>query len=317
MSLSIPEIFGGRRYHAYNDWVKRHYGGRLQKISLNAGFTCPNRDGNRGVGGCTYCNNRGFIPSYLRGMDDLDAQLATGLEFVKRRYPESIGFLAYFQAYSNTYGELNRLCELYERVLRYPDITGLVIGTRPDCLGDNVLDYLATLSQSYQIELEIGIESCNDDVLFACNRGHTFAETVDALNRAAQRSLFVTGHLLLGLPGETRHSIQNGARQLARLPLSSLKFHQLQIVKGTRLAQVWRQDPQQVPLLSREDYLDWVIDMMEYLPQHMTIQRLGSEVPERMRVSTDWNPRVYDFPTLLDAVLTERNTWQGRLVNQI
>lgn len=309
---TIPALYNGRRYHAYNDWAKRRHGGRIQKVSLDAGFTCPNRDGSRGTGGCTYCNNRGFTPGYLRGLNDLEQQLETGLEFVKRRYPDSIGYLAYFQAYSNTYGELSQLRQLYERALSHSDISGLAIGTRPDCLSDETLDYLAELAQKYRIELEIGIESCDDQVLNRCNRGHTFAETVDAMQRAAQRGLYVTGHLLLGLPGETRQTVQAGAKQLAKLPLNSLKFHQLQVVKGTQLAREWRQDPAQIPLLSMDDYLDWVVDVLEYLPPQTTVQRLGSEVPERMRLSEGWQLRIGDLPALLDAALERRQSWQGR-----
>ncbi len=306
------QIFHDRRYHAYNDWVRQAHGGRIQKVSLDAGMTCPNRDGAKGLGGCTFCNNLGFTPGYLEGMSDLLRQLDTGLAFVKRRYPGTQKFLAYFQTYSNTYGELAQLRECYERVLSHPDICGIAIGTRPDCLADEVLDYLGELSQQHIVELEIGIESCNDDVLALCNRGHDFAATEDALKRAARRQLFVTGHLLFGLPGETRASINAGACKLAALPLSALKFHQLQVVKGTQLANQWRSDPASVPLLDLDTYLEWVIDTLERLPAEVRIQRLGSEVPERLRLSAGWNKRIGDLPALLDAALVARDTWQGR-----
>lgn len=313
VSSAPPAVFHGRRYHAYNDWVKHAHGGRLQKVSIDAGFTCPNRDGSLGVGGCSFCNNDGFTPSYLRGQPDILGQINIGVAFMRRRYPDTKAFLAYFQSYSNTYGELDRLRRLYETALGHPDISGLVIGTRPDCLPDEILDYLAELSQRVPVELEIGIESCNDAVLRECLRGHDFACSQDAVRRAARRGLFITGHLLLGLPLETRESLIEGAQALARLPLDALKFHQLQIIRGTRLANQYRADPASVPLLSPEAYLDAVVDVLEYLPPRMKIQRLGSEVPPAQRVSPDWGIRLARFPEMLDARLQARETWQGRL----
>ena len=312
MSQNIPPEFCGRRYRAYNDWVKAAHGGRLQKISIDAGFTCPNRDGSLGVGGCSFCNNEGFTPSYLREQRDIRQQIDTGIAFARRRYPDSRGFLAYFQSYSNTYGELERLKAIYAIALEHPDITGLVIGTRPDCLPEETLDYLAELAKTRLVELEIGIESCDDGVLEACNRGHDFACTADAIRRAARRGLFITGHLLLGLPGETQASLLAGARALAQLPIDALKFHQLQIVRGTRLANQYRADPASVPLLAPEPYLDAVIDVLELLPPQVKIQRLGSEVPPRLRLSPDWGLRLAAFPPLLEARLAARATWQGR-----
>ena len=313
----VPAHFGSRRYYAYNDWVRAHFGGRVQKVSLKAGFTCPNRDGSRARGGCTFCNNRSFTPSYLFKTRDIQQQLELGLEFLKRRYPQTKSFLAYFQSYSNTYAPLAFLRQLYEPVLNHPDISGIVIGTRPDCLPDNVLDYLGELSKRYTVELEIGIESCNEAVLLRCNRGHTFAETADALVRAAQRSLFVTGHLLLGLPGETRASALAGAEILAQLPIQSLKFHQLHIVQDTQLARQWQQAPDTLELLDVDTYLQWVADILEVLPEQIIIQRLGSDVPEDMRIEWTRGERIEDLPKRLDEVLLRRQSWQGRLYDKI
>ena len=306
-------LFSGRRYHAYNDWVKREHGGRLQKVSIDAGFTCPNRDGSLGVGGCTFCNNEGFSPSYLREQRDITQQINTGITFMRRRYPNSKGYLAYFQSYSNTYDELEALKKTYAVALEHPEIIGLVIGTRPDCLSDEVLDYLAELAKHRLVELEIGIESCNDAVLRECLRGHDFACTRDAILRAAQRGLFITGHLLLGLPLETQDSLIDGAKTLARLPLDALKFHQLQIVRNTRLANQYRAAPESVPLLNPGSYLDAVVDVLEHLPANIKIQRLGSEVPPDVLVSPDWGMRLDRFPALLEERLRARDAWQGRL----
>ena len=310
---AAPIAFAGRRYNAYNDWAKRVHGGRLQKISIDAGFTCPNRDGTLGVGGCSFCNNDSFTPSYLREQRDIRAQIDTGVSFMRRRYPDTKGYLAYFQAYSNTYGDLAHLRECYEAALDHPDIIGLVIGTRPDCLPDETLDYLAGLAQRVPLELEIGIESCDDAVLRECLRGHDFACAQDAVRRAAARGLSITAHLLIGLPLETRTGLIAGARQLAELPLDALKFHQLQIVKGTRLGNRYRINPTDVPLMNPDDYLDAVIDMLEHLPPSIRIQRLGSEVPPEQRLSPDWGVRLSRFPALLDERMKERSTWQGRM----
>ena len=308
-----PPCFNDHRYHLYNDWAKKKYGGRLQKVSIDAGFTCPNRDGSLGIGGCSFCNNEGFSPSYLREERDICKQIDIGIEFMRRRYPKTKGFLAYFQIYSNTYDSLDHLKKTYELALAHPTVSGLVIGTRPDCLPDETLDYLAELSKRMLVELEIGIESCNDEVLRECLRGHDFACTEDAIRRAARRGLFITGHLLLGLPLETRASLIEGAKALAKLPLDALKFHQLQIVRGTRLANQYRSASERIQLLDPDNYLDAVIDMLEYLPPHMKIQRLGSEVPPNVLVSPDWGMRLHKFPARLEEKLKARSTWQGKL----
>ena len=311
--MNNPSRFNGHRYHIYNDWAKNEYGGRLQKVSIDAGFTCPNRDGSLGVGGCSFCNNEGFSPSYLREERDIGKQIDIGIEFMRRRYPNTKGFLAYFQSYSNTYDDLDQLKKTYELALAHPDISGLVIGTRPDCLPDETLDYLAELSTRMLVELEIGIESCNDTVLRDCLRGHDFSCTQDAIQRAARRSLFITGHLLLGLPLETRNSLIDGAKALAKLPLNALKFHQLQIVRGTRLANQYRSAPESIQLLNPDGYLDAVIDVLEHLPPQIKIQRLGSEVPPNILVSPDWGMRLHKFPARLEERLQTRDSWQGKL----
>ena len=285
----------------------------MQKVSIDAGFTCPNRDGTLGVGGCSFCNNEGFSPSYLRETRDTPDQIDIGVEFMRRRYPKTKGFLAYFQSYTNTYGDSDALAKAYETALNHPAIVGLVIGTRPDCLPETTLDYLTELASRMPIELEIGIESCHDAVLSECRRGHDFACTQEAIRRAARRGLFITGHLLIGLPLETRESLIDGARALAALPLDALKFHQLQIVRNTRLANQYRVDPDSVPLPDPETYLDAVVNMLERLPPTIKIQRLGSEVPPGVLVSPDWGMRLDRFPARLEERLRLRDTWQGRL----
>ncbi len=310
---SPPAHFNERRYFAWNDWVKRTHGGRIQKVSLDAGFTCPNRDGKLGRGGCSFCNNAAFTPSYLAGTRELHAQLATGIAFMQHRYAGTTRYLAYFQAYSNTYADLAELKALYAQALSHPGISGLAIGTRPDCLPDAVLDHLAELARDHMVELEIGIESCDDNVLQECRRGHDFACSIDAIERAASRGLQITAHMLFGLPGETRASVQAGARKLGALPLAAIKFHQLQIVRGTRLAMEWKRQPGSIALLSLDEYLDWIVDTLEYLPDSVRVQRLGSDVPPTQRVLPERGDRQLDLPAQLSARLGARGTWQGRL----
>ncbi|GAA5181856.1 TIGR01212 family radical SAM protein [Niveibacterium umoris] len=303
--------FGKRRYNAYNDWVARNCGGRIQKVSVSAGFTCPNRDGTLGTGGCTFCNNAGFTPGYLDPRADVLAQIDTGIGFLRRRYPNTRRFIAYFQAYSNTYGELDRLRASYEAALSHPAIDGLAIGTRPDCLPDAVLDYLAELAQHKHIELEIGIESVSDAALARVNRGHDFACSADAVSRAASRGLFVTGHLILGLPGEARQDLLDGAFRLSALPLRALKFHQLQLVRGTALARDWQNDPSAVPLFDEAGYLALLADYIERLTPDILIQRLGSEVPPRLKLAPHWNMRLSELAPKLQAELEARASFQG------
>ena len=311
--FGIPLHFGRRRYYAWNDQQQARYGGRVQKVSVSAGFTCPNRDGSKGTGGCTFCNNAGFTPSYLREHSEIMPQLETGLGFLAQRYPETTHFVAYFQAYRNTYGDFEQLRAAYEIALAHPRIDGLVIGTRPDCVSNEILDHLAELSKTNIVELELGIESCDDATLERVNRGHDFAATVDAIQRAAARGLSVGGHLMFGLPGESRETTLAGAEKLSALPLASLKFHQLQIIKGTQLANDWRRDPDSVPLLSAKEYLNLLADFLERLSPQIAIQRVGSEVPPAHKLAPEWNMRLSELAPKLDALLAVRNSWQGRL----
>jgi radical SAM protein (TIGR01212 family) len=311
-SCAVPP-FDGRRYNAWNDHIKRRYGGRVQKVSVAAGFTCPNRDGTRGSGGCTFCNNAGFTPGYLDRRDPIAEQIDAGLRFLDRRYPGTARFIAYFQTYSNTYGEFSRLRTSYEAALAHPRISGLAIGTRPDCLPDEVLDYLAELAREHIVELEIGVESCDDRVLERINRGHDHACSEEAIRRAATRGLPVTAHLILGLPGETRAGMLAAAARLSALPLQALKLHQLQLVRGTAMARDWQRDPATVPLFDEQEYIALLADFVERLSPHILLQRLGSEVPPALKLAPHWNIRLSELAPRLTAELARRGGWQGRL----
>jgi radical SAM protein (TIGR01212 family) len=323
----------GKRYNSFVGYFKRRYGERLQKIVLDAGFTCPNRDGKVGRGGCTYCDNAAFHPSYSTAGKSLHQQLDEGIGFHKVRYRTTEHYLAYFQSFSNTYAPLERLRTLYEEALSHPSVVGVVIGTRPDCVDDEKLDYLADLARGRVLSgwkrslagepdrttpiviVEYGIESCYDVTLQRINRGHDFETARRAVHATAQRGLDVGAHFILGLPGETRQMMLDSCVMINELPLRSVKFHQLQIVKGTRMEKEYAECPQDFERFSLEEYLDFFTDMLERIRPTLSIERFAGEVPPRFVNETPWGLiRNVELLRLLDQRLEERDTWQGRLL---
>jgi radical SAM protein (TIGR01212 family) len=303
-----------RRYNSYSEYFKKSFGQRVQKVAVDAGFTCPNRDGTKGIGGCTYCDNDSFNPSYCHPAKSVAQQISEGIEFHSRRYRRAKDFLAYFQPYSNTYASVERLKQLYSEALAVDGVIGLVIGTRPDCVNDEILDYIAMLSQSHYVILEYGLESCYDKTLNRINRGHSWAESVDTIKKSAQLRIKVGAHLIFGLPGESREEMLAEAAIVSELPLDNIKFHQLQIIKGTRMADEYLSSPESFQFFSMEDYLDFMIQFIERLSPSIVIERFAGEVPPRFLVSSPWsNLRNDEFNRLLEQKLEEKNTWQGRL----
>jgi radical SAM protein (TIGR01212 family) len=303
-----------RRYNSYSEYFKKAFGQRVQKVAVDAGFTCPNRDGTKGIGGCTYCDNDSFNPSYCQPTKSVAQQISEGIEFHSRRYRRAKDFLAYFQPYSNTYAPLEQLKQLYSEALAVEGVIGLVIGTRPDCVNDEILDYIATLSQTHYVILEYGLESCYDTTLKRINRGHTWAESVSAIKKSAQRGIKVGAHLIFGLPGESREEMLAEVAMVSALPLDNIKFHQLQIIKGTRMAEEYLTNPASFQLFKMDEYLDFMIQFIEQLNPSFVIERFAGEVPPRFLVSAPWsNLRNDEFNRLLEQKLDERNTWQGRL----
>jgi radical SAM protein (TIGR01212 family) len=310
--FSFPD---GKRYNSFVGYFKRKYGSRLQKIVLDAGFTCPNRDGKVGRGGCTYCDNAAFHPSYSTAGKSLHQQLDEGIEFHKVRYRTTEHYLAYFQSFSNTYAPLERLKVLYEEALSHPSVVGIVIGTRPDCVDEQKLDYLAELAKKHVVIVEYGIESCYDQTLRRINRGHDFETAKKAVMMTAERGIDVGAHFILGLPGETRKMMLDACDLINELPLRSAKFHQLQIVKGTRMEKEYAENPQDFERFSLDEYLDFFTDMLEHLKPELYIERFAGEVPPRFVNETPWGLiRNTELLRLLDRRLEERSTWQGRLL---
>ena len=325
----------GKRYNSFVGYFKRKYGERLQKIVLDAGFTCPNRDGKVGRGGCTYCDNAAFHPSYSTSGKSLHQQLDEGIEFHKVRYRTTEHYLAYFQSFSNTYAPLERLRELYGEALAHPDVVGIVIGTRPDCVDEEKLDYLADLNHGRVLKdwirtlsgddvrtapiviVEYGIESCYDPTLERINRGHSFETACKAVKMTAERGIDVGAHFILGLPGETRQMMLDACSLINDLPLRSVKFHQLQIVKGTQMEKEYAQVPQDFERFSLDEYLDFFVEMLERLRPDLFIERFVGEVPPRFVNETPWGLiRNVELLRLLEARLQAKDSWQGKLLEK-
>lgn len=300
-----------KRYREFGDFLRERFPFKAQKIAINAGFTCPNRDGSKGRGGCTYCNNQTFNPGYCQTDKSVADQLAEGVRFFSRKYPE-MRYLAYFQAYTSTYGEQERLERLYEEALGYPGVVGLVIGTRPDCMPDRLLDYLARLSEQVLVLVEYGVESTLDRTLRRINRGHDFAEAEEAIRRTAARGIAVGAHLILGLPGESRDEILGHADRLSDLPLTTLKLHQLQLIRHTRMALEFERQPEDFHLFTVDEYIDLAIDFIERLDPAIALERFVSQSPKELLIAPDWGLKNYEFTARVNRRLAERDTWQGK-----
>ena len=300
-----------KRYREFGDFLRERFPFKAQKIAINAGFTCPNRDGSKGRGGCTYCNNQTFNPGYCQTDKSVADQLAEGVRFFSRKYPE-MRYLAYFQAYTSTYGEQERLERLYEEALSYPGVVGLVIGTRPDCVPDRLLNYLARLSERVLVLVEYGVESTLDRTLRRINRGHDFAEAEEAIRRTAARGIAVGAHLILGLPGESRDEILGHADRLSDLPLTTLKLHQLQLIRHTRMALEFERQPEDFHLFTVDEYIDLAIDFIERLDPAIALERFVSQSPKELLIAPDWGLKNYEFTARVNRRLAERDSWQGK-----
>lgn len=373
------EFPGGRRYNAYVDYLRGRYGSRLQKVVIDAGFTCPNRDGKLGYGGCTFCDNAAFHPAYSSPDKDILLQIDEGLEFHKGRYRNANSYLAYFQAYSNTYGSLEKMKEVYCRALSHPAVCGIVIGTRPDCVDEEKLDFLEALGKGKILEgwereilpdkavtagsmetsgkegdgnegeenkrkecsgsagqggksseearhgrhitapvviVEYGIESCYDATLRRVNRGHDFETAGKAVRMTAGRGIETGAHFMLGLPGETREMMMDGCAAINSLPLTSVKFHQLQIVRGTAMEKEYERHPEDFCRFTLGEYIDFFTTMLERLKPELSIERFAGEIPPRFVTGTPWGlVRNAELVKMLERRLEELDTWQGRLYN--
>ncbi len=302
------------RYNSQSEYFKSKYGVRLQKLVVDAGFTCPNRDGTKGRGGCTYCDNNAFHPNYSTPDKSIGRQLDEGIEFHRGRYRRAGGYLAYFQPYSNTYAPLEKLRELYGQALAHPEVKGLVIGTRPDCVDAAKLDYLASLAKDHIVIVEYGIESCYDATLQHINRGHSWEDAVRAVEMTAGRGIATGAHFIFGLPGESREMMMAAADKINTLKIDSVKFHQLQIIKGTKMEEEFALYPERFETFTLEGYIDFFVDFLERLRPDLVIDRFAGEVPPRFVNSTPWGlVRNAELNRMLEERLESRETFQGRL----
>ena len=296
-------------YKEFGTWLQAELGCKAQKLSVDAGLTCPNRDGTLGRGGCTFCDNRTFNPAYCRQGGSITDQLEAGKRFFSRKYP-TMKYLAYFQSYSNSYGTLSHLKELYEEALRVPDVVGLVIGTRPDCMPDALLEYLEELNRHTFLLVEYGVESANEETLVRVNRGHTFAQARECIIRTAQRGIRVGVHMILGFPWETRSELIRQAQLIASLPITTLKLHQLQVIKGTQLAREYELHPW--PLPTAEEYVDLVLEYISHLPSSLVLERFVSQSPPEYVIAPRWGLKNHEFSALVKKAIQKRSTQLGQ-----
>ena len=296
-------------YKEFGTWLQAELGCKAQKLSVDAGLTCPNRDGTLGRGGCTFCDNRTFNPAYCRQGGSITDQLEAGKRFFARKYP-TMKYLAYFQSYSNSYGTLSHLKELYEEALRVPDVVGLVIGTRPDCMPDALLEYLEELNRHTFLLVEYGVESANEETLVRVNRGHTFAQARECIIRTAQRGIRVGVHMILGFPWETRSELIRQAQLIASLPITTLKLHQLQVIRGTQLAREYELHPW--PLPTAEEYVDLVLEYISHLPSSLVLERFVSQSPPEYVIAPRWGLKNHEFSALVKKAIQKRSTQLGQ-----
>ena len=301
-------------YCDYGTWIRSRFPFRVQKISVDAGFTCPNRDGRISTGGCIFCNNRTFNPSYCDSRHSVSQQLEEGKRFFARKYPD-MKYLAYFQAYTNTYASLDRLKALYEEALGVEDVVGIVIGTRPDCMSDELLDYLSSLNERTFLIVEYGIESANDLTLQFINRGHTFEQSRQAISKTHQRGILTGGHIILGLPGEDAEESIRQASLISALDLDILKIHQMLIIRGTALERIYEQKP--FHIYSVDEYIRLIASYIQHLRKDLVLERFASQSPPELLVAPHWGLKNYEFTNLLINYLRQHKIYQGQLLAEV
>lgn len=303
-----------RPFNSYSGYFRRLFGSRVQKLAVNAGFTCPNRDGRVSVGGCTFCNNEAFTPSYCKPSKSVSQQIEEGIEFHRNRYRCAEQYLVYFQSFSNTYAPLEQLRRIYDEALSVPGVTGIVVGTRPDCVDDTVLDYFASLAQRCYVTIEYGIESCYDATLASINRGHDFECARRAVEATASRGIHTGAHFILGLPGETDAMMTEQADIINSLPLTTVKFHQLQIFRDTPMAADFDANPDKYQFKELTQYIDFFIGILQRLRPDLVVERFAGEAPPRYHYGPNWGlVRNEQLLTMLENRLNETGAYQSQL----
>jgi len=303
----MPEVY----YNDYSSYLKQFFSHRAQKISIDAGFTCPNRDGSKGRGGCSYCDNKTFSPFYCSPSKSITTQLNEGIAFFAKKY-KTQEYLAYFQSYTNTYDSIENLKNRYDEALAHPQVVGIVVSTRPDCVSKDVVELLASYTDRYFVSLEIGIESTNDNTLKYINRQHTYADTKHAFSLAKNHSLHLGGHLIIGLPNETHNDIITHAKRISQLPIETLKLHQLQIIKGTAMADDYKRFPERYHLFSIDEYIEIVGDFLHHLRDDIVVERFSGESPQDKILAPRWGGiKNYAVAERIKKYLAEKKIYQG------
>ncbi|MDP4160705.1 MAG: TIGR01212 family radical SAM protein [Bacillota bacterium] len=298
-----------KRYHTFNEHLRETFGGKIFKVSLDAGFTCPNRDGTLGKGGCIYCSARGSGDFAGKQGQSIHNQFIDVTERMKKKWP-SASYIAYFQAYTNTYAPVKRLREVYEEALEEENVVGLSISTRPDCLPGDVLDYLEELNQRTYLWVELGLQSIHDRTMESIGRGHDYAQFVKGLDQLRARGIRVCAHVILGLPGETKAEMMATGKAVAKLPLQGVKLHLLHVLRGTPLGVMYQHEP--FALMTKDEYVSLVVDILEILPPEMVIHRLTGDGPPEELIGPLWSRKKWEVLNAIDAELERRDTWQGK-----
>lgn len=296
-------------YNDFGSWIRKQFPFRVQKISVDAGFTCPNRNGDISHGGCIYCDNRTFNPAYCNRCRSIKEQIEDGKRFFARKYPD-MKYLAYFQAFTNTYGLIDELKSKYEEALAVDDVVGIVIGTRPDCVEDRVLDYIAELNEKYFTIVEYGIESANDATLKYINRGHTFECSLNAVRKTKKRGILTGGHIIIGLPGEDKNESIRQASMISDMELDILKIHQLQVIRGTRLASEYEKS--KFHLYSVDEYIEVISEYIQHLDKNIILERFVSQSPKELLIAPKWDLKNYEFTNRLIKYMNDMGAFQGR-----
>ncbi len=297
-------------YRDFSQFLAGYFPQKMKKLTVNAGCTCPNRDGTKGRGGCTYCNNQSFNPAYCTPKTGIAAQLERGKRFFARKYPK-MRYLAYFQAYTNTYGDMERLLEMYSEALSVENVDGIIIGTRPDCMPLQMLEALADLHRKHWVMVEYGAESSHDETLKLINRRHSWKDTEDAVFRTARAGIPVGVHLIAGLPGETQEMIIRTVERLSQLPVSVLKLHQLQLIKGTRMARDVEEGLYPLRFCTVEEYMELCCEIVRHLSPEIAVERFISQSPESLLIAPRWGLKNYEFVNLLNLKMRQSGIRQG------
>jgi radical SAM protein (TIGR01212 family) len=301
-----------RRYNTYSNFLKGKFGCRVHKVSVDMGFTCPNRDGSVAKGGCVYCNNDTFVPPYARARFSMQEQIEHGMRYLKKRY-KAEQFIIYFQAYTNTYDSIEKLEKLYREALAYDDVVGIAVGTRSDCIDEEKLDLFEALADECFVSVEYGIESIYDKTLRFMNRGHDYQSVIDAIELTKGRGLHIGAHIILGMPTETEEEMLRMAEEVSRLGIDSLKIHNLHVVKNTSLAGIYKNSP--FHLFSYDEYIDLITNFLERISPDIVIERLFTDTPEDLLIAPVWNMTHNSIMRGIEEALEWKNTYQGRVFN--